>query len=246
MAKKEQDQPLGIGGAVREVRKLRHVTLEDLAQAVDYDAGNLSRFERAGQKIDEGRLRQIARFLKVPLPALWRLADYTVSKIEKLRTERDLRSAIDREVNWGNAEPLEIRDAPRSVPLISWVQAGQWNEVVDPYAVGDGEKIPVYDPVSDATFALRVRGDSMLNPVGQPTFPAGSVIIVDPVRRPENGQLVIAKMTDADEATFKRLVIDGARTYLEPLNPRYPVIEVTKGELHIVGVVIAKAYEPLV
>lgn len=134
-----------------------------------------------------------------------------------------------------NVEPGPI--IRTEVPLISWVQAGQWCNISNPYPVGVGEKmIATTANVGPQGFALRVRGDSMTNPNGSPSFPEGSLIIVDPSRIAENGSYVIARLDDSDEATFKQLVIDGGHRYLKPLNPRYPILEIN-GNCTICGVV---------
>lgn len=114
-----------------------------------------------------------------------------------------------------------------SVPLVSWVRAGQWNEVVDVYPPGEGEK-PVYTTrkVGPRAYALRVVGDSMENPNGRPTYPQGSIIIVDPDREPRHGNAVIVRLEDSKEATFKQLIVEGGVQYLKPLNPRYPIMKV--------------------
>lgn len=124
------------------------------------------------------------------------------------------------------------------VPLISWVAAGNWNEIQDNYRVGDGEK-PVYTTrkVGPHAYALRVVGDSMENPNGRPTYPQGSLIIVDPDRQAVNLSCVIVRLEDEKQATFKQLVIDGDTRYLKPLNPRYPVIKIL-GAATITGVVV--------
>ncbi len=118
------------------------------------------------------------------------------------------------------------------VPLISWVAAGNWGEAVDSYQPGDGEDwVETTKRVGHSAFALRVKGDSM-----EPTCPNGSVIIVDPERDATNGALVVVRLDDDVEATFKKLMIEGGRRYLAPLNPRYPVLEVS-GPATICGVV---------
>ncbi|HUL12618.1 MAG TPA: S24 family peptidase [Methylococcaceae bacterium] len=118
------------------------------------------------------------------------------------------------------------------VPLISWVAAGSWREVVDPYPPGEGESlVPVTCRVGTYAYALRVQGDSM-----EPMFPNGSVIIVDPGAEPRQGSYVIVRLDDAEQATFKQLVIDGGARYLKPLNPRYPVMEI-KERATLCGVV---------
>lgn len=45
-----------------------------------------------------------------------------------------------------------------------------------------------------------------------------------------------AKLTDSNEATFKKWVIDAGQHYLKPLNPAYPVLTVN-GNCRIIGVV---------
>jgi SOS-response transcriptional repressor LexA len=125
----------------------------------------------------------------------------------------------------------------RRVPLVSWVAAGRWGDAEDPYLVGEGHaEVNVYDRVGPRAFALTVRGESMTAPSGLPSFPAGTTIIVDPDVEAQPGRFVVVRLEGDDEATFKRLSVDGGRTFLEPLNPRYPVIEVDR-PMTIVGVV---------
>ena len=124
------------------------------------------------------------------------------------------------------------------VPLISSVQAGQWSEIVDNYYPGDGEEyIKTSAKVSDSAFALRVEGDSMVNPTGGlPSIYPGMIVIVDPEVAAHNGDIVVAKLVDTQEATIKKLVIDGPNKYLMPLNyPKYDKIAIN-GNCRIVGV----------
>ncbi|MFK7701765.1 LexA family protein [Pseudomonas caspiana] len=128
------------------------------------------------------------------------------------------------------------------VPLISWIQAGSWCEISDVRSVEDVDTwLPCAVYHSKETYALRVRGLSMFNPHERRSFRDGDIIYVDPQRDPENGSLVIAKLIDSDEATFKQLVIEGSRRFLRPLNPTWPepVIEIPPDAV-ICGVVISK------
>jgi SOS-response transcriptional repressor LexA len=119
------------------------------------------------------------------------------------------------------------------VPLISWVQAGSWSSAVDNLHPGDAEEwVETTVPIHQHTYALRVRGDSMTNPAGDPSFPDGAIIVVEPnaIGEAETmlGQYVIVKRTAEDEATFKQLVKDAGRYFLKPLNPRYPMLELNQ------------------
>ncbi|MEF8708268.1 MAG: LexA family transcriptional regulator [Candidatus Accumulibacter propinquus] len=140
-----------------------------------------------------------------------------------------------------NIEPgPDIRGA---VPLISWVQAGDWSSIVDNFAPGDAEEwLPC--PVSHGprTYVLRVRGESMHNPHVRPSFADGDLIFVDPDRDAMHGSMVVVRLDDKREATFKRLVIEGDRRYLRALNPAWPdpIIQIN-GNATLCGVVILKA-----
>jgi len=130
------------------------------------------------------------------------------------------------------------------VPLINWVQAGDWAEIIENHLPGDAEEWRLTTArCSKNTFALRVKGDSMTNPYSAPSIPEGYIIIVDPNQQPENGDLVIARLDDSMEATFKKLVIDGPKKYLKPLNPAYPVIEIN-GNCTMVGKIMKVEWEP--
>ena len=115
-----------------------------------------------------------------------------------------------------------VEDGPgvSTVPLISWVQAGEWTTLIDNLAPGDGERITTTYASKIHTYALRVRGDSM-----EPKFPDGSILIVEPDEDPLPGKYVIVRQNGDSDATFKQLVQDGGSMYLKPLNPRYPIME---------------------
>lgn len=123
---------------------------------------------------------------------------------------------------------------PHKVPVISWVQAGDWSEVVDQYPPGFAEDwIVTTETVTPTAFALVVHGDSM-----EPEFAEGDILTVDPGRAYSSGSYVVVK--NGEEATFKQLMIDGSSVYLKPLNNRYPIKDVTGLNIRIVGVVIEK------
>lgn len=124
------------------------------------------------------------------------------------------------------------------VPLISWVQAGAWCEAslnFEPYEADCWLSCPV--PISVNGYALKVLGDSMTNPGPGRSYPAGCIIFVDPEAETKTGDRVIARVPRTNEATFKILVEDAGRQFLRPINPQYPIIEITE-ETHICGKVV--------
>lgn len=126
-----------------------------------------------------------------------------------------------------------------AVPLISWVQAGMWADIVDNYMPGSAEDLrPAYtSKPGSQSFALRVEGDSMVSH-NHTSFPEGTILIVDPARHPSTGDYVIAKDIETQKATFKRLMQDGGRWFLKPLNPAYPILAIDDPAIRVIGVVI--------
>lgn len=122
-------------------------------------------------------------------------------------------------------------------PLISWVSAGAWAEACEPYDIKDiSEWYETDTNILGEGFWLKVEGDSMTSPIG-PSVPEGHMVLVDTGREPKNGSLVVAKMVDANEATFKKLIIDGGNKYLKGLNPSWPMVPIN-GNCKIIGVVV--------
>lgn len=129
-------------------------------------------------------------------------------------------------------------DIKGRVPLISWVQAGMWNEAVDIFEPGYADEwLPVLRNGSPHTYALRVDGDSMTAQYGK-SYPEGTIIIVDPDQRsPSSGQRVIAKLCGSNKVTFKVFVEEDGRRWLKPLNAQHPPIY---DEFRVLGTVTAK------
>lgn len=180
---------------------------------------------------------------------LLRAADYFGVNPEWLATGRGpmrqtMAAAISAHDDHVESDSESLHRSGR-VPLISWVAAGHWAEVVDPYAVGDAEDwLPCPRRHGSRTYALRVEGLSMHNPRGKPSFSEGDIIFVDPDLDATHGSLVVVRLEDEKKATFKRLLIDGDRRYLEALNPDWPErIFPINGNAMLCGVVIGR-FEP--
>lgn len=140
------------------------------------------------------------------------------------------------------ANETNVSDGPElkdKVPLISWVQAGNWQEINLYQPVETYYYCPV--PHSEHTFALKVRGASMENPHSRKSFFDGDIIFVDPEKCADHNSLVVVKLDESNEATFKQLIIEGEERYLKALNPAWPeqMIKIN-GNATICGVVIAR------
>lgn len=134
------------------------------------------------------------------------------------------------------SDPKPYRPSPK-YPVISFVQAGSWNDACEAYTLSEIDEWYESDVyVEGAAFWLKVEGDSMTSPVGV-SIPEGALVLVDTGRDAINGSLVIAKLTESNEATFKKLVIDGGSKMLKGLNPAWPILPIN-GNCKIIGVVV--------
>lgn len=124
-------------------------------------------------------------------------------------------------------------DVRSEVPLVSEVEAGNYTAIDNYKPKGRFETVPVSVEVKRHTYALRVRGDSMVSQTGD-SFPDGSIVVVEPEMPPLPGDYVIV-LNDANQTTFKQLVRDGGDLYLKPLNGRYPIKPL--GAATVIGVV---------
>jgi len=125
------------------------------------------------------------------------------------------------------------RISQNNLPLISWVQAGNWAEIEDLHHA-DIEHYLCPVNCSKRAFVLKIQGASM-----EPRFNQGDHIFIDPEAQAENGSYVVARLDDENQATFKQLILDGDKKYLKALNPDWPekFIEIN-GNCTIIGKVI--------
>jgi len=92
---------------------------------------------------------------------------------------------------------------------------------------------PSVNPMaSKGLFALRIKGDSMINA----GILDGDLVIVQPQNSAKNGDIVVARL-NKEEATVKRLVRKPGIIHLAPENPKYQPIPVDE-ETEIIGKVI--------
>lgn len=203
---------------LKEIEK--HGSIEALSQAVDINPSYLSQIKIRKRNMGSKTARKFERLLGLPEGA-W---DQPIVDTDKPLTQSE------------NVAPLDERPS-FSIPVISWVSAGSWCESPDNYAVGDAEQwIPKPYNAGPHTFALRVTGDSMTAAYpGQRSYPAGTLIYVDPEKEVTNGCRVVARA--GGEYTFKTYVEDAGRKFLKPINPQYQMIDITE-DTHICGVVI--------
>lgn len=200
------------------------ITQQDIADALDITQGAVGHYLNGRNALNLSAALTFARLLKVPV------SDFS----PVLANEVDSASIpkLDKNVTYDG--PYEPKGR---YPMLSWVSAGHWEEAMEPYSISEINEWYESDvPIQGSGFWLRVEGDSMTAPTG-PSIPEGHHVLVDTGREAKNGSLVVAKLIDANEATFKKLVIDGGQRYLKGLNPAWPMIPIN-GNCRIIGVVV--------
>ena len=156
------------------------------------------------------------------------------------KVAKQIEQAFDLPVGWMDRSPeTVITKSQNEVPLVSWVQAGYFCEAIEHIQLGD--EVERYQRMKNhgpRTYCLRVKGDSMTNPVpGQKTYPEGVIIYVDPDADAHPGKTVVARLPDTNEATLKVFVEDAGIAYLKPLNPQYQMVQVPDGTVFCGAVV---------
>ena len=116
------------------------------------------------------------------------------------------------------------------IPLLGTVAAGQPIEAI---LTHDTVAVPRDMIGQGRTFALRVRGDSMI----EENIQDGDTIIVSAQRTAQNGQMVVA-LIDGNYATVKKFYREPEFIRLEPANPQFkPIFIKTPERIEIQGIV---------
>lgn len=120
-------------------------------------------------------------------------------------------------------EPVTVKSAEwwktGFVPLLGGIQAGKPIEAVQ---TKETLEIP-RDMMSKNAFALKVRGDSMIDD----GILNGDYVVVEPCQNPKNGDIVVA-LIDKDNVTLKRFYRQKDHIRLQPANKNYRPIRVKK------------------
>lgn len=129
----------------------------------------------------------------------------------------------------GRKRAIVTAQRPGQIPVVGVVTAG-----VPILAVENREGTMAWDG-DPGCFALRVRGDSMINA----GILSGDKVVVRPQQTADDGQIVVARIED--EATVKRLSRRNGEIWLMPENDNYSPIDGRNAD--IIGVVKAVVRE---
>ena len=129
----------------------------------------------------------------------------------------------------GRKRALVTSQRPGQIPVVGVVTAGM------PILALENQEGTISWDGDPSCFALRVRGDSMINA----GILSGDMVVVRPQSFADDGQIVVARV--GDEATVKRLRRRNGEIWLMPENDAYEPINGAEAEL--IGLVKAVVRE---
>ena len=212
MGKETQKSKKGYGDRLRQRREKLKMLQKDVGDALGISAASIGQWEREDTAPGGENLLALAEVLQVE-PA-W--------IINGQRTRPILNAA-------------RTKHAIMELPLISALDIGKGFSRKTLTSKQMGTELTALE-VSHSAFAMGAVGDSMINPLGYPSMPPGTIVIVDPELEERNGDYIVVVSEDGD-SMMKKLVKDGPNAWLVSLNPEYPRIDFSP-KMKVIGVVV--------
>jgi repressor LexA len=124
------------------------------------------------------------------------------------------------------------------IPIVGVIAAGEPIPVPDTGNIISHERLEVSEELvhgKQDVYALRVRGDSMLDAL----IGDGDIVLMDRVSSAENGDMVAVWLKEEQEVTLKRFFTETNRIRLEPANRQMKPIYTTPDNVEVQGRVVA-------
>lgn len=182
-----------VGSRIKSLRKEKKLTQKQLGKLADVSDAAVVLWEKDVNTPKFEKLQLIA-------PALNTTIDYI------------LYGVTDTGSNVGDYRPVT-----RMLPVLSYVQAGNWTNVQSVSQLDIEQWLPAPPAAGKNSYYLIVRGIS-----NSPYFNDGDFICIDPdicIEHVQTGEMVIAECDG--ESTFKALIKDYKQMYLKALNPNF-------------------------
>lgn len=177
---------------------------------------------------------ELARQANIPKPTLHKILAGSTED-PRISTLQAIAAAFNMTVdelyipNITNTKQHKIEMQP--IPIISWADCLKETRFIENLNAANWKKWLVVGNIKKGLYALNSKTSMELQ------FPAGTVFIVDPKNIPRDGDLVIIKYPNAEEATLRELAIDGPTKLLLPIND-YGEREKLTNNIQIIGTVI--------
>lgn len=195
---------------LEQALSMRDISPAELSKRTKIGEGAISQYRKGAYQATQKNLEKIALALNVPIPWLMGASD-----------------------DFNVSLPSNIIPMPKTykVPLIGNIACGQ-----PILAVEENDEIVEVPENIKADFALRCKGDSMINA----RIFDGDIVYIRKQPEVENGEIAAVRI--GDEATLKKVRIYPDKVILEPANPMYDPL-VYRGEemndMEILGKAVA-------
>jgi repressor LexA len=159
------------------------------------------------------------------------VVDYNLKALERaglIRRDREISRGI-----YGTGK----RSRVIPVPIIGTIAAGQ--PIPAPEDTDTSETIDVTPDMignRDAVFALRVKGNSMIDALVND----GDIVLMEKSSTARDGEMVAAWLKDEQETTLKKFYPEGDRVRLQPANETMQPIYTDAANVEIQGKVIRR------
>jgi len=217
-----------LGDVIAKHRKEQGLSMDKFAELSGISKGYISMLER--NKTQRGEepspsvdmYKSVAKVLGIDVDELLRMVEGKILLSTSLLPQKEIPS---------NLIPYHPTG---SIPILGQIPAGLAALMVED--IEGYTSVDVHNP--EECFALRIKGDSMIN---AGIFP-GDLVIIRMQQCAENGQIVACRI-NGDEATLKRFKQQGDTIILMPENSNYePIIvkcsDFDDGYASIIGVAI--------
>jgi SOS-response transcriptional repressor LexA len=202
------------------------ISHESIAESLDVTQSAISHYLNGVNPLNLRVAVAFSKILGVPISSF---SPRLQSEMDAMDTDHATSGVRSPQASY-NAALVETK----LVPLIAWVQAGDWCDSPDNNQFGDAEEwMAAPYRHGKRAFCLKVIGDSM-----SPDYRENEIILVDPDVEARHNDDVVIRNGDGNH-TFKRLQITPEGTYLLALNPDHPdrKIKIPHGS-SVCGVVI--------
>ena len=130
------------------------------------------------------------------------------------------------------------RDIVR-IPVLGYIAAGEPLPIPTPDSWHQQELENIDLPPSltkgkSNVYALRVKGTSMIDAY----VTDGDLVLLESIPQPENGDMVVAWLTDREEVTLKHFYLEGDKVRLQPANSAMEPITVPAESVAVRGRVV--------
>jgi SOS-response transcriptional repressor LexA len=224
-----------LGSRIRAKRKAKAMTLQQLGDVFGISRSSVSEWESDRSRPSNDKLMRLAEVLSTSVNEL--LADDGNSGQKLPLIEVSKTHTSDTLIAPDMTAPTRTAG---KLPVLSWIQAGEWGEIVDnlrEQGVQEWESCPF-----EGDFILPVIGDSNFNPGGERSYREGEHLSVSTKIEPRHRSMVIVKRKGEASAICRQLLIENDGVLmLQALNPSWPE-RYTKvdRDTEIIGVVTGK------